>query len=160
MTSSAPSSPSLYRNHQGRFTEVEVLPAVTQSTGAAVAADFDRDGDLDVFLGARVLPGRYPRSPRSAWLRNDGERFVEVTDEWAQDLAELGLVTSALATDLDGDGWLDLLVATEWGNVRALLNRDGRRFEDETAALGFSEAGTGWWTALAAADFNQDGRVD
>ncbi len=156
----APSSPVLYRNDQGRFTPTDALPGLAQSTGAAVAADFDRDGDLDLFLGARYLPGRYPRPGRSAWLRNDAGRYTDVTDAWASGLSEPGLVTSALATDLNGDGWIDLLIATEWGQVRALVNEQGRRFTDQTAALGFAAAGPGWWTALAAADFNQDGRPD
>ncbi len=156
----APSAPVLYRNDQGRFTATDALPKLAQSTGAAVAADFDRDGDLDLFLGARYLPGRYPRPGRSAWLRNDTGRFADATDTWGAGLSELGLVTSALATDLNDDGWIDLLVATEWGQVRALVNDQGRRFTDRTEALGFASAGTGWWTALASADFNQDGRPD
>ncbi len=71
VNTSSPSSPRLYRNDQGRFIATEALPPLPQSTGAAVAADFDRDGDLDLFLGARYQPGRYPRSGRSLWLRND-----------------------------------------------------------------------------------------
>jgi hypothetical protein len=69
-------------------------------------------------------------------------------------------VTSALWSDVDGDGWQDLLVALEWGGVRYWHNNAGRNFEDRSDAAGFSTAGTGWWTSLAAADFNSDGRMD
>ena len=131
------------------------LPSIPQSTGAATVADFDRDGDLDVFLGARVLPGKYPYSPRSALLRNDGVMFTEVPLPLD---GELGLVTSALWSDLDQDGWPDLLLATEWGTVRYLHNDGGRGFTDRSAAQGFTA--TGQWTSLAAADFNHDGRPD
>ena len=138
----------------------EVLPVFRSSVGAAVAADFDRDGKLDVFLGGRVLPGEYPLAPRSALWVNRGGRFEDVTERVAPELREVGLVTAALWTDVDGDGWSDLLLALEWEAVRFFRNVEGRRFEDRTEAAGFGAAGTGWWTSLAAADFNGDGRVD
>ena len=131
------------------------LPAVPQSTGVATTADVDRDGDLDVFLGARVLPGRYPLSPRSALLRNDGGTFTEVP---LPANGELGLVSSALFSDLDLDGWPDLLLATEWGTVTYLHNDQGQGFTDRSATQGFTA--TGLWTSLVTADFNGDGRPD
>jgi hypothetical protein len=75
-------------------------------------------------------------------------------------LERIGLVTVALWSDVDADGWPDLLVACEWGRVSCFLNREGKRFEDATERLGFASGGTGWWRALAAADFNGDGRPD
>jgi hypothetical protein len=132
-----------------------VLPAVPQSTGAATTADIDRDGDLDLFLGARVLPGRYPLPPRSALLRNDGGAFTEVP---LPQEGELGLVTSAVFSDLDGDGWPDLLLATEWGAITYLHNERGQGFTDRSAAQGFTQ--TGFWGSLVPADFNGDGRPD
>jgi hypothetical protein len=143
-----------------RPASAAALPRLPLSVGAAAAADFDRDGRLDLFLGARVLPGQYPLAPRSALLANRGGRFEDITAAVAPGLADIGMVTSALWTDLDGDGWLDLLCALEWGPVRALRNLEGRRFEDWTEAGGFGVAGSGWWTALAAADFNGDERLD
>jgi hypothetical protein len=136
------------------------VPELPIVVGAAAAADFDRSGRLGVFLGGRVVPGRYPVPARSALLANRGGRFEDVTEALAPGLREVGLVTSALWTDVDGDGWLDLLVATEWGQVRYFNNREGRAFVDRTEAAGFATGGTGWWTALAAADFNGDGRMD
>jgi hypothetical protein len=138
----------------------EALPPLPISVGAAVAADFDRDGRLDLFLGARVQPGRYPSAPRSALLLNRGGRFEDVADTLAAGLATAGMVTSALASDVDQDGWPDLLLALEWGGVEYWRNDQGRGFLNESEPAGFAAAGTGWWTALASADFNGDGRLD
>ncbi len=153
--------PILHRNSGGGFTpQPDALPPLPFSVGAAVAADFDRDGRLDVFLGARVLPGRYPQSPRSALLRNTGGRFEDVTDTLAPALREAGLVRSALWSDVDGDGWPDLLLALEWGGVHYYHNDQGRGFSDHSAEAGFAAAGEGWWTSLCSADFNGDGQLD
>ncbi|HYC70267.1 MAG TPA: VCBS repeat-containing protein [Opitutaceae bacterium] len=151
--------PQLWRNDGGKLVATDALPQLALSAGAAVAADFDRDGDLDVFLGARNLPGRYPQPPPSALLRNDGGTFVDATELLAPGLKSAGLVTSALASDADGDGWIDLLIATEWGTVRYFRNAGGK-LGDQTEAAGFAAGRSGWWTSLAAADFNGDGRMD
>jgi hypothetical protein len=124
------------------------------------AADFDHTGRLGLFIGARFLPGQYPLAPRSALLANRGGRFEDVTDTLAPGLREVGMVTSALWSDVDGDGWPDLLLTLEWGNVKYFHNNRGRGFEDWTEKAGFAAAGTGWWTSIAAADFNGDGRPD
>jgi hypothetical protein len=154
--------PQLYRGGAGGTFEsvAGALPALPLSAGAVCAADFDRDGRLDVFLGARVAPGRYPISPRSMLWANRGGRFEDVTDTVAPALREVGLVTSALWSDVDADGWPDLLVALEWGGVKCFHNDAGRRFEDWSERAGFASAGTGWWTSLASADFNGDGQPD
>ena len=70
------------------------------------------------------------------------------------------MVTSALWSDVDGDGWPDLLLTLEWGNVKYFHNNRGAGFEDWTERSGFASAGTGWWTSIASADFNGDGRPD
>jgi hypothetical protein len=85
---------------------------------------------------------------------------VDVTDEIAPGLRDAGMVTAALWSDVDGDGWPDLLVALEWGTIRCFHNDGGRHFDDATERWGFASAGTGWWTSLAAADFNGDSRMD
>ena len=135
-------------------------PEMPASVGAMAAADFDRDGDLDVFVGARVKPGAYPEAPRSFLLLNQSGSFTDAIEAVSAELATVGLVTSALWSDLDQDGWIDLLVATEWGHVRAFRNESGTTLSDQTEAWGFAAAGTGWWTSLAAGDFNRDGRMD
>ncbi len=155
--------PRLYLNDgRGGFrpAPADALPPLPISAGAVAAADFDRDGRLDVFIGGRVRPGEYPLAPRSALLVNRGGRFEDVTDALAPGLREVGMVRAALWSDVDGDGWPDLLLALEWGEVKYFHNRQGRGFEDWTERAGFAAAGTGWWTSLASADFNGDGRPD
>jgi len=135
------------------------LPSIPVSIGGAAVTDFDGDGRLDVFLGGRVQTSDYPQSPRSFLLQNRGGRFEDVTDSVAPALRKVGMVTSALWSDVDGDGRPDLVLALEWGPIRVFLNRDGK-LVDATETLGFSTAGTGWWTSLATADFNGDGHPD
>jgi hypothetical protein len=143
-----------------RAAAEDALPQMQFNAGAAVAADFDRDGRLDVFIGSRVSPDGYPRTGRSALLANRGGKFEDITDAIAPTLREVGMVTAAMWSDVDLDGWPDLLVAVEWGPVRCFRNEQGRGFADWTERLGFSSGGPGWWTSLATADFNNDGRPD
>lgn len=154
--------PVLLLNTGNTLTQApaDALPALPISVGAAAAADFDRDGHIDVFIGGRSRPGEYPRHEPSALLHNRGGRFIDATQTLAPALRDAGIVTSALWFDVDDDGWLDLVVACEWGTIRCWLNRDGVSFEDASDRLGLTEAGTGWWRSLAAADLNGDGRPD
>jgi len=150
--------PTLFFNRNGFTAAPEgTLPEVPLSVGAVAALDFDRDGDLDLFIGGRNVPGSYPTSPPSVLLRNDGGTFADVTPET---LRAPGMVTAAVATDLDADGWTDLVLATDWGTVTWLRNDGAGGFADRTMVAGFAAAGTGWWRSLAVADFNGDGRPD
>jgi hypothetical protein len=160
---SAELQPKLFLNDRtGHFAPApdDALPAFAASAGAAVAVDVDRDGRLDVFIGGRVLTGQYPESPQSALWLNRGGRFEDVTDTFAPGLRTVGMVTDALWSDLDGDGWPDLLLTLEWGEVKVFHNRQGQGLDDWTRQTGFAAAGNGWWTAIAAADFNGDGHMD
>ena len=155
----------LYLNDgKGAFQSApkSVLPDLRDSGGCVVAADFDRDGDLDLFVGGRVIPDRYPASPRSHLLRNDSTpgkpRFTEVTGELAPGLSESGLVTGALWSDADGDGWPDLLVCHEWGPVKLFRNADGT-LEDCTSESG-TENMHGWWNGINGRDLDGDGDID
>jgi hypothetical protein len=156
---SAEYQPKLYLEEAGLVKEAGALPNLAGPMGALAAADFDRDGQVDVFLGARAIPGKYPLAGRSGLWRRQGEQFVDVTEEVVPGLREVGIVNSALWTDVDDDGWPDLLLALEWGGVKYFHNHHGH-LEDWSERAGFATAGTGWWTGLAAADFNGDGRMD
>ncbi len=152
--------PTLFTNDgRGRFTVTDALPALASNTGAACAADIDGDGDLDLFLGGRSIPGHYPEPPASFLLTNEGGRFVDATAA-SPELGRAGLVNSALFHDIDQDGRPDLLLALEWDHVRYFHNDGHGRFTDRTAVAGFDSGGRGWWNSLTAGDFNGDGRLD
>ncbi len=146
------------------FTDATAtLPTRALSGSSVCGADFDRDGDVDFFVGSRSIPGSYPHVAESMLLRNDGTRsggpaLVEIADAVAPGLKQAGIVTSAVWSDVDGDGWQDLLVACEWGPVRIWQNRGGR-LEECTQSAGTGTR-TGWWSGLSAGDLDGDGDVD
>jgi hypothetical protein len=155
----------LYLNDgHGNFTLApDALSGVSTSASSVVAADYDGDGDLDLFIGGRVIPGSYPLPPRSYLLRNDTKRggavhFTDVTESAAPGLSQVGMVTSALWTDFDEDGQTDLLLVGEWMPLTFYRNNHGH-FDNVTAATGLGDT-QGWWNSLAAGDFNNDGRTD
>ena len=151
----------LYLNDgHGKFSLAPhgILPADGESTGVAVAADFDGDGKSDLFVGGRVIPGKYPETPRSFLYRNVGGKLTDVTDEVAPGLRAIGMVTAAVWADIDGDKRPDLIVATEWGPV-SYFHNTGKGLENHTAKIGLADF-TGWWSALTVADVNGDGRPD
>lgn len=138
------------------------VPSLTNSGGSVAAADYDRDGDLDLFIGSRSIPGLFPLSPDSALLRSDDGKFVAVTDEAAPGLKQAGMVTGALWSDADNDGWIDLLLTTEWGTIKVFKNKEGT-FEDVTKASGLEKSGLashGWWTGIDGRDIDNDGDID
>jgi len=151
----------LYLNDgHGKFTLAPegTVPADGESTTAVAAADFDGDGRTDLFVGGRVVPGKYPETPRSFLYRNVGGKLVDVTDEVAPGLRSIGMVTAAVWADVDGDKRPDLIVATEWGPV-SIFHNTGKKLENITASAGLAGV-TGWWCALTIADVNGDGRPD
>ncbi len=127
------------------------------ATGPLAQADTDGDGDLDVFIGGRVVPGLYPVAASSRFLTNDNGQ-LRPDAQGSVPFADLGLVSGALFTDFDVDGDPDLVVAVEWGPVRVFRNEDGR-FVDATSSLGLGSY-SGRWNGVAAGDFNADGRPD
>ena len=151
----------LYWNDgKGRFERAApgTLADVRESSGTVVAGDFDGDLDLDLFVGARSVPGAYPTAPRSVLLLNEGGVLRDRTDELAPGLAGSGMVTSAIAADFDGDARTDLAVAYDWGPIRLWSSCEAGLCET-TASAGLGER-TGWWSALTAADLDADGDLD
>ena len=150
----------LYRNDGGlRFVRDDAaLPDLRTSSGHAAAADIDGDGDLDLCVAGRLVPGRYPDAPPTRLFRNDDGRFVDATADLAPALLDAGMVTCAIFSDADADGDPDLLVAAHWQPIR-LLRNDGGRFVDDTAAAGLAPH-VGWWNSLCAWDCDADGDLD
>ena len=133
------------------------LPGQISSTGPLAMADIDGDGNLDLFVGGRVVPSRYPEPASSLLFLNDAGQF-QLDGARSQPFANLGLVSGAVFSDLDGDGLPDLILACEWGPVRIFLNRRGQ-FTEATKQLGLA-AFTGFWNGVATGDFDGDGRLD
>ena len=136
---------------------LDTLPGQRSSTGPMAMADLDGDGQLDLFVGGRVIAGRWPEAASSLIFRGAGDQFV-IDLENSKRLAGVGLVSGAVFSDLDGDGDPDLVLACEWGPVRVWRNDDGKLVE-ATAAVGLGES-DGWWNGVTAGDFNGDGRLD
>lgn len=142
----------------GRFEAPTSLATGREVIGALALADADGDGDLDLFVGGRFRPDRYPEAVSSA-LFLQGREGVWTRDEArSRAFTEIGLVGGAVFADLDGDGDADLALAIEGGPVRIFRNERGG-FVDVTAGLGLAST-TGWWSGIAAGDFDGDGRLD
>lgn len=145
------------------------LPNTKASGSCVVACDYDHDGDLDLFVGGRVSPGSYPMPPQSYLFRNDSRRsskslgmalkeevkFTDVTDLVCPKLANIGMVTSALWSDYDNDGWQDLVLSGEFMPLTFIQNKKGRFLAPMTI-----EHSQGWWNSIAAGDFDNDGDID
>ncbi len=150
----------LYKNDgKGNFIiDIGALPEMIASGSCIVAADYDDDGDLDLFVGGGIKPGFYPRNSRSYLLRNDNGKFTDVTASVAQRLQNIGIVTSALWTDFDNDNKPDLIVTGEWMPITVFKN-NGKNLVNITAQSGLSDS-NGWWQSIVAGDFDNDGDMD
>ncbi|MGJ8695309.1 MAG: VCBS repeat-containing protein [Verrucomicrobiaceae bacterium] len=130
------------------------LPAWSASGSCVAPCDFDADGDLDLFVGARFVPGKYPTPPESALLINNGGTFTKADSP----VSNAGLVTGATWADLDQDSKPDLLIAVEWGPVR-LFKNTGTGLVETTDEANLAHL-TGWWTSVATIDVDHDGDLD
>ncbi len=150
----------LYLNDgKGHFTRAPegALPNLRDSGSIVTAGDFDRDGDLDLFVGSRSIPGEYPLVPKSRLLRNDQGWFIDVSDQ-VLGLQQTGLVTSAVWSDADADGWIDLLVTHEWAPVK-LYHNDRGKLVERTSEAGLEKM-RGWWNGIAGRDLDGDADMD
>ena len=133
------------------------LPEAKASTGPLAVADVYGDGKLDLFVGGRVIPGRYPEAADSRIYRNVGGR-LQLDEENSRVLEKVGLVNGAVWSDLDGDGYPELILACEWGPIRVFKNDHGHLHEI-TKELGLDRY-TGWWHGVTTGDIDGDGRLD
>jgi len=152
----------LYLNDgTGTFRKAEeALPKDMAPNGGAVApGDFDQDGDVDLFVGSRVVARRYGHTPTSYLLENDGTgHFEDVTDEVAPGLRKVGMVTDAVWANLRGDDAPDLVVTGEWMPVTIFEHRE-KQLVNRTKEAGLSET-SGWWNTVHVADIDADGNKD
>lgn len=156
----------LYLNDgEGRFSSAPkgALPPMFDNKSCVRPADFDRDGDVDLFVGGRVVGYAYGQTPRSYMLVNDGKgtggapQFSDQTDRLAPELRRAGMITDATWTDTDGDKDLDLMVVGEWTEPKLFTNEKGKLNHSVTPSLSHL---SGLWHAVTAADFDGDGDVD
>ena len=151
----------LYLNDgKGNFTKsTDALPAMRTSKSCVRAADFNGDGFTDLFVGSRVVPGRYPETPQSFLLINDDKGHLKNDiKSIAPALQNAGMISDAAWMDLNGDNKPDLIVVGEWMPVSVYLNINGK-LENKTSAF-FDKQYNGWWNTLLAQDMNGDGKSD
>lgn len=143
----------------GHFTlSTGRLPEMLSSTAAVAGSDFDADGDIDLFVGGRVVPGQYPKAPQSYLLQNNGGTFTEVTKEICPSLQTVGMVTAALWTDFNNDHQPDLIVVGELMKISVYQNT-GTGLTDITDPAGLAQS-AGMWNSITSSDFDRDGDMD
>lgn len=159
----------VYQDHfyindgKGNFkSDSAALPKNLASKFCVRAADYDRDGDLDLFIAGRVDPWNYPKPVSSFIYRNDSQngqiKFTDVTASVAKDLTNIGLTCDAVFTDFDNDGWQDLIIAGEWMPITFLKNEKGI-FKNISQSSGINDK-VGWWNTISCGDFDHDGDID
>jgi enediyne biosynthesis protein E4 len=148
----------LINDGKGGFSKGE-LPFISHNGSCVSPCDFDGDGDIDLFVGSRSVPGGYGLSPDQFLLENDGHgNFSIVTDDRAKAFKNAGMVTDAAWMDLDKDGQPDLVLVGEWMKV-CIFRNDKGSFSDITSSAGLGET-SGWWNCIRVADVDGDGNPD
>ena len=138
----------------------QILPAGKyESTACVKPADFDNDGDIDLFVGIRLKPFEYGVPVNGYILENDGHgKFTNVTAKKAPGLISIGMITDMAWADIDNDGDQDIIIVGDWMPIKIFINDHGV-FTDKSADFGLSGT-TGWWNRITTCDLNGDGRVD
>ncbi|MGZ5246056.1 MAG: VCBS repeat-containing protein [Flavitalea sp.] len=151
----------LYLNDgKGEFKRsLDALPSIKVSKGTVAAADVNGDGFEDVFVGGRVIPGRYPETPESFLLINDGRgKFSNQINSIAPALQKIGMITDAVFADLNADKQAELIIAGEWMPLTVFM-KSGNKLENKTAQF-FDQEFKGWWNTIHISDLNKDGQPD
>ena len=142
-------------NGKGKFTKSNNLPKYLTSGSCVVPFDFDKDGDLDLFIGGRLTPRKYPHATDSHLLENVGGKFIDASDKKAPEMKSLGMVTAASWTDYNNDGFEDLIVVGEWMPVTLFMQTEKGTFKKETIA-----DSEGWYYEVKTSDMDNDGDSD
>lgn len=149
----------------GNFKKLkdENLPDLRTSGSKVYAADFDKDGDQDLLVLGRQVPGHYPKPVDSYILENIGNaeqpKFQFGKNMMPNEFKELGMATSAVITDFNNDGWEDIIVVGEWMPIRVFKNSE-TGFTEVSESMGLNTDSTGWWWSIEQGDFDQDGDMD
>ncbi|MEM7107247.1 MAG: VCBS repeat-containing protein [Bacteroidota bacterium] len=162
--SEKPSSTGFYQDRiyfnqdNGQNWIKQPLPELKFSGSVVKSADIDQDGDLDLFIGGRIIPGDYPYPPESVMLENVNGKF-SIDEDWSRSVKKIGLLTDAEWTDYNKDGFPDLFLVGEWMPPQLLLNSNGKLFENVSSDVGLTQF-TGWWQSLSVNDIDSDGDYD
>ncbi|MEX2235874.1 MAG: VCBS repeat-containing protein [Cyclobacteriaceae bacterium] len=149
-----------FNDGSGKFTHAkDRLPELLVSKSCVAPSDFDHDGDVDLFVGGRVIPGQYPVTPESFLLENKGGKFEIVVRDKGRKLSHIGMVSDAEWLDADGDGWQDLIVMGEFMAIEVFLNKQGKSLDQATKKF-FDSPLTGLWNKMNVYDFDGDGDLD
>lgn len=152
-------------NGKGDFVKASksVLPQMISSGSKVYATDFNKDGKKDILVLGRQIPENYPNAATSYLLKNVTEngvvKFENYSKKAALMLKNLGMATSAVLTDFNGDGWEDFFIVGEWMSIRLFKNIQGD-FVEVSDQVGLSKDARGWWWSIAQGDFDNDGDVD
>lgn len=133
------------------------LPSTRSNISVIAPCDFDADGDIDLFIGSRSVPGVFGVNPNHLLLINDGSgTFTDGSDRYAYDLKNAGMVTDAKWIDIDGDKIIDLLTVSDWG-APMILKNSGKRLSKLNSSL---DSLNGWWKVIESSDLDEDGDQD
>ncbi len=138
----------------------EILPKQYSSTSCVRPFDYDKDGDMDVFVGSNIIPLNYPKPPESILYENENGRLRKGNHP---SLNNLGMVKDAIWEDVNSDGWQDLVVVGDWMPITIFINEKGELKDADTSfidALSNQVETAGWWKSIASADFDGDGDPD
>lgn len=150
----------LYLNNgKGEFlSSKNKIPQLLSSGSIVIPSDYDNDGDVDLFVGGRVIPGKYPYPATSYLLKNDKGVFTIATPELAPKLEHIGMVTDAVWADINGDNNMDLIVTGEWMGIEVFINNKGKL--EKSSNYEALDAAKGWWNRILIADVDNDGDLD
>jgi enediyne biosynthesis protein E4 len=148
--------PRLYKNDgTGNFVRSGGLPFIQTNAACVAVADYDQDGDGDIFIGGSIYPGRYPLPDKSFLLQNHEGRFEDITAK-INSLSTIGIVRSAVWADINNDRWLDLTIAGDWMAITTFINQKGKLVKTKNGL----EDNLGFWNTIEPTDIDKDGDVD